>query len=147
MSHDPHDSLDPGIRQSLEALLTEFSWRADHAQGERLAELFTATGRIVTPMFTAEGREAIAAHFRARAVAARTSRHLWSNFRLESATPTRVRAVVYILTFLREDTDPGPAKTFMVGDSFETFERDADGLWRFAERRLVVAFPPDLKRS
>jgi ketosteroid isomerase-like protein len=133
-------SLDAPTRYELESLLTEFAWRVDHGEAVRVAELFTENGRIVTPMFTAEGREAIAAHF--RACGGRRTRHLWSNFRVEAVDGGGVRAVVCVVTFLRQDDEAGPAQAYMVGDSYERFERDAAGAWRFAERRLVVAFPP-----
>jgi|TARA_B100000315_G_C14580085_1_gene590012 hypothetical protein len=42
-----------------------------------------------------------------------------------------------------EDGRISAPETYVVGDSYETFEKGSDGQWRFAERRLDLTFKAD----
>ncbi|MCB2107133.1 MAG: nuclear transport factor 2 family protein [Rhodobacteraceae bacterium] len=132
-------------RIAVEDLLTEFCWRVDHARAETVAELFIADGKIVTPMFTAHGRDQIAEHFRNRDRQGDIlSRHQWMNLRLEPVSPTRLKAEMVVQTYLAKGAPPSSTPGLMVGDSLDVFEKGSDGVWRFAERQLRVIFKTEI---
>lgn len=130
----------PADRIAIEDLITAFCWRVDHGQAATVAELFSDDGRVVTPMFTLNGRAEIAAHF-AKRDADKTilSRHQWTNLRL-IPDGTRVRAEMIVTTHLGVQGPPDEPRGFMVGDSLDVVEKAPDGAWRFVERTLHVAF-------
>ncbi|MBL8630401.1 MAG: nuclear transport factor 2 family protein [Rhodospirillaceae bacterium] len=135
------NAIDATARAAIESLLTEFCWRVDHGQAATVAELFIEQGRVITPMFTLEGRAQIAAHFLKRdADKTILSRHQWSNLRLTPDGATRVRADMIVQTHLGQQGPPAAPLGLMIGDSLDVVEKGGDGVWRFVERRLHVAF-------
>jgi 3-phenylpropionate/cinnamic acid dioxygenase small subunit len=137
--------IDPATRHALEALLTEFAHRVDNGLGDTVHELFTEDGSIAGPGLAMNGRSEIAKQFTARAKEpGRVSRHFWSNPRFERLDERSIRVVTLIQTFVhrREEGEELPAERYslIVGDSIDVMQRCDDGCWRFASRRLEVAF-------
>tara|TARA_R110002049_G_scaffold54526_6_gene151729 strand:+ start:7157 stop:7588 length:432 start_codon:yes stop_codon:yes gene_type:complete len=140
-------SVDAKTRLMLEDLMTEFAWRVDNGQADRVHELFTEKGRIKAPGLELDGREEIARVFGERAQSSgRVSRHLWSNprFELIDESSVRVTTVVQTFFFTLEAGDQAPAanNNFIVGDSIDVMRREDDGCWRFESRQLQVCFAP-----
>lgn len=133
--------VDVTVRAEIESLLTEFCWRVDHGQAASVAQLFVEQGRVITPVFTLEGRAQIATHFSKRdADKTILSRHQWSNLRLTPDGEARVRADMIVQTHLGQQGPPVAPLGMMIGDSLDVVEKGSDGVWRFVERRLHVAF-------
>jgi len=134
-------------RLAIEDLLNEFAWRVDHGRAATVSELFTEDGAITTPMFSVKGRAEIEAHFARRdADGSKVSRHQWSNLRITTLGSDRARVEVIVQTHLGTRSGTGPVQPdhVVVGDSIDIVQRGADGSWRFAERRLAIAFRTEL---
>jgi len=132
------------LRQELGDLITTFCWYADHGEEVKIPDLFTADGRISAPGMDVQGKADLTELFEGRAKqAGRQSRHLWSNMRILSVEPDRIEAVVTATTYIGSGDQPATPESYVVGDSYETFEKGSDGQWRFAERRLDLAFKAD----
>lgn len=137
--------IDPAARHAIEQLIVEHAWLIDHGQADRVPALFTPDGRMFGVGPDKIGRDAIAAWATARAAMAdRRSRHVMSNIRLQPSGPDKMRGTA-VLTLFRHDGDgdsggAGSPAPLMVGEYEDVFQRDATGVWRFAERRLVPLF-------
>jgi len=46
-------------------------------------------------------------------------------------------------TYIGTGGKPVSPETYVVGDSYETFEKNSAGAWRFKERRLDLIFKAD----
>jgi hypothetical protein len=138
-------ALDAQTQRQLEALLTEFAYRADHGRAATVHELFTEDGSIRGPGLAMQSRREIARQFAERGQdAARVSRHLWSNPRFENLGEDAWRVTTAVQTFIHRLADgevlPVSACTLVVGDSLDVIEKCDDGQWRFRSRELAVAF-------
>lgn len=138
-------AVDAQTQRELEALLTEFAFRADHGQAATVHELFIEDGSIRGPGLAMQGQSQIAAQFAERGRdKARVSRHLWSNPRFEKLGEHAWRVTTAVQTFIHRqaegDSPPAAACTLVVGDSIDVIESGSDGRWRFRSRELVVAF-------
>lgn len=128
-------------RLAVQDLLTEFAWRVDHGAADRVADLFTEDAVIETPMFKLDGRAAIAKQFGERAKdTSRVSRHIWTNLRLTRQDDGSLLAQSGAQTYMANGDAPLAPADRVVGDSIDVVVKDADGVWRFASRRLVIAF-------
>lgn len=130
--------------------MTEFAWRIDHGQADRVHELFVEAGTVSAPGLTLNSREEIATTFANRAQdKSRVSRHLWSNPRYEILGEDRVSVTTVVQTFMASLSDdeelPVANDTFIVGDSNDVVRRDADNQWLFESRQLQVLFAPQNK--
>jgi uncharacterized protein (TIGR02246 family) len=127
-------------RLAIADLLTEFGWRVDHGKADTVADLFVEDGSVSTPKFELQGRDAIDKHFSARARDDdRVTRHVWTNLKLTALDGHRIKAETAMQTYVCHGNTPDAARELVVGDSIDIVEKDADGRWRFVERRLVVA--------
>jgi hypothetical protein len=138
-------SVDAQTQRELEALLTEFAFRADHGLAATVHELFVEDGSIRGPGLKMQGRGEIAEQFAGRARdTVRVSRHLWSNPRFEKLDERSWRVTTAVQTFIHRQADdetlPAAACTLVVGDSVDVIESCDDGRWRFRSRELVVMF-------
>jgi hypothetical protein len=136
--------VDVQTQCELEALLTEFAFRADHGLAATVHELFMEDGSIRGPGLKMQGRAEIAEQFAGRARdTVRVSRHLWSNPRFEKLDEHSWRVTTAVQTFIHQadgETLPAAACTLVVGDSIDVIESCDDGRWRFRSRELVVMF-------
>jgi hypothetical protein len=142
-------SVDVQTQRELEALLTEFAFRADHGLAATMHELFVEDGSIRGPGLKMQGRGEITEQFAGRARdTVRVSRHLWSNPRFEKLDEHSYRVTTAVQTFIHRQADdetlPAAACTLVVGDSIDVIESCDDGRWRFRSRELVVMFRIEL---
>ncbi len=116
----------------IERLLSDFAWHADRGEGEAMAALFLPGATLQVGGREFRGQAEIAADCSGRAKPGRKVRHVWSNLRLtqqdgDSATGTAVQ-----LTY--EQTGADQPTQLRINDLFDSFQRDANGVWRFASR-------------
>ena len=138
------------VRPEIEGLIAEFAWRIDHANGEGVEELFTPDGVYAFNDWAAEGREQIADFYeQRRARAQRTSRHVYTNLRLRTASEERAAGTCVLTLHAADGPPPLPLSPLMVADYDDLYARGDDGVWRFARRsaRLLFGDVPRLIRT
>ncbi len=132
---------DAALRAELEALVTEHAYRLDMNCSEKLAELYTEEGRLITPNFSCDGPEAINVYGRDRAAAKnRRVRHVCTNFRFWEDGPDQARGLCFILLFRSNGPELSPAEPIALADAHDIYRRASDGTWRIHERRVVLSF-------
>jgi hypothetical protein len=143
---DASSKIDAQVRSDIEALIYEHAWLIDHHQSERLAELYTETGRIAG-ILNYSGRDEIAKYGAERAtMTGRIARHLYSNLRLIPLSKDRVEGHVTI-TLYRHDGPGGLPEASGIADAHDIYVRGADGRWQFEERRLELIFESEAHRQ
>jgi len=130
------------IRSQIEALTTEYYYRVDHGESERVAELFTpdcvfqpgGTERMI-------GREAVRAYY-ANRPKTWVTRHVSTNLRLRYVNPDRVEIIRLFTHYLGDTRDgPGPYPAVpSVAEYREVAVRGDDGQWRFESRVAIPLF-------
>ena len=141
----PADSFE--TRSAIEALNAEFAWLIDHDHSDQVAELFVADGQYTAPGKEVVGRDAISAAYRDRSARGiRTSRHIFTNLRLQQLANGRVGGTSIMLLFGEDGPPPHPAKPLGVTDYDDVYVCEHDGKWRYASRRVTPLFEdPDRK--
>jgi ketosteroid isomerase-like protein len=130
------ENVDSDVQRAIEVLLTEFAYRVDHGQADRVHELFTVDATLATPAFVLNGRDEIEARFKARAQdTARRTRHFWSNLKLSREGG----AIVAITNALTVVAPEGAAPILMGGSSRDVCVR-RDAGWAFQSRALTIIF-------
>mgnify|MGYP003981886593 FL=1 len=138
------DNISSELRQELGDLITAFCWYADHGEAGKIPGLFTDDGRISAPGMDVEGKDNLIELFEGRAQQTdRLSRHLWANMKILKVESDRIELVVTATTYIGSGENPVQPETYVVGDSYETFEKNEAGEWRFLERRLDLTFKAD----
>ena len=136
VDHMPNATFDPGARDAITRLLTEFSARVDEGRAATVHELFVEDATIETPQFVLRSRDAIRERFTARARdTSRRTRHYWSNARF-SGGPTEVTVITNVMTVI---ASAGVPTILTGGTSTDVVVHDGAG-WAFRSRRLDVAF-------
>ncbi len=136
--------ISPQLREELGDLITSFCWYADHGEAAKIPELFTEDGCLNAPGMVVQGKADLTELFEGRAKQTdRISRHLWSNMRILSVAEDLIELVVTATTYIGTGGKPVSPETYVVGDSYETFEKNSAGAWRFKERRLDLIFKAD----
>jgi hypothetical protein len=139
-----NNDINTALREELGDLITAFGWYADHGEAIKIPDLFTEDGRISAPGMDVEGLANLTELFEGRAKQTdRLSRHLWSNMKILSASDKRIELVVTATNYIGSGDKPATPETYVVGDSYETFEKNSEGAWRFKERRLDLIFKAD----
>jgi len=130
------------IRSEIEALNAEFAYLIDHDLSDQVADLFTDTGSYGRG--TGErstGRAALRTAYAVRASrGARTARHLFTNLRLVYESATRVHGTTLLLLFAEDGTPPHKAEVNLLSEYEDIYERDGDGVWRYASRTVTTLF-------
>lgn len=128
-------------RGAIDALVAEHAWLIDHGRAAEIAGLYLEDGRMLGVGPDLVSRAAIRAWGEGRAaMSERVSRHLCSNMRLVPQAGGLITGTVLLTVYRHDGPAPRPARPFAVGEYEDVYARDADGRWRFAERRLVVLF-------
>ncbi len=130
------------IRVALEDLNTAFCHHLDHDDVDALLELFVDDVYYAHGSRVSRGKAELEQVFRSRsATAKRTARHLYSGLKLDIESATRARGTSVCMTFGAYGEPPlSPAIPTLVADFVDSYERGADGRWRFAERHIHRIF-------
>lgn len=130
-----NDAVTRDELQSIERLLSDFAWFADHCDAEGLARLFVPDGVLSVSGRESSGSDNIAADCRKRfAVADRKTRHMWSNLRVEMPSANTAITTAIQLTF-ETSGDDTPAR-LRVNDVVDELRKAASGEWRFVSRHI-----------
>lgn len=132
---------DPAIRAELEALIAEHAYRLDFHLSEDLGDLYTEDGCLIGAGGDWIGREAVNAYGRSRAEAKMSRvRHVSTNFHFWEDGPDQIRGVCFIMLFRSSGPKLTPPEPIALADAHDIYRREADGVWRIRERRIVVSF-------
>lgn len=132
------------IVQACTQLIARFAQATDVVDVETLTGMFVEDGVFMRPSKPDQpyvGREAIREGFRARP-ADLVTRHIVANTVVDVVSATEARARSYLLLYTAPATDGGLPKANakqMLGAFEDHIVRDADGAWRFRERRGSLA--------
>jgi hypothetical protein len=131
--------LNAQTRADIEALNAEFAWLIDRGDSSKVADLFIEAGRYGRSTGeTSVGRDEIRLAYSARiARGPRTSRHVFTNLRLEQIAPGRVRGTLILTLYARDALPPIPAQVLFIADYDDIYCLCEDGRWRY-ESRLVT---------
>lgn len=127
-------------RVRITQLLDQFSSRVD--RGVSVADLLEEQSRFVAPVWTAEGRDEIAAKLlslaKSRNEKGLEARHISATVTAEDlgSGRFRVRSVMLVLMLERET---GANGVMNVGNHDDIVAIDADGVCRFVERTMKPA--------
>ncbi len=122
---------------AISALLTEFCWCADNAQGDRIASLFSEKGSIKTPHFEVNGIDEIRTAFGARPP--KLSRHNWMNLRITPLGPDRYTVETNMITATGPLPAPQAGGNIAITTSTDEIVFE-NGAALFASRTLAIAF-------
>ena len=140
--------VDPTIRAELEALIAEHAYRLDFHVSENLGELYTIDGRLLGAGPDCIGREAVNEYGRGRAaIKDRRARHVCTNFRFVQESSERIKGTCFIMLFRSVGAALAPAEPIALADAHDIYSREADGMWRIEERRIVLSFESDAHRA
>jgi uncharacterized protein (TIGR02246 family) len=143
MSDRRHDAATEAAASDLEeirALLSDFAWFADRGDGESLSRLFLPEACLQVGGQEHVGRQQIGDDCERRAaVRGRRTRHLWTNLRVLRNEGGQLATALLQMTFEQVEQAEQTTQELRVNDVFDTFERDAQGRWRFASRRIERA--------
>lgn len=128
------------IKSEIEDLITEYGYRFDHGMADRMAELFTENAFFHGVAGRAQGRDELHKIFTEQAARVGVSRHSTSNLRLEIQDETHASGTVSVTSYVHLGEGHGKPRPHVVGDFVDRYERGSDGNWRFAERKIVIAF-------
>jgi hypothetical protein len=124
----------------MSTLLVEFTSRIDC--GETIGDLFQENALLHTPRGETRGRGAIAelfaAVFESRRRSGHVSRHSALDARVRSIGSNRFEVRSLLLAFAVNGMENGTG-SLMIGDQIDVVELEADGVYRFAERKLSPA--------
>jgi ketosteroid isomerase-like protein len=122
-------------RVAIDALNTEYFYRIDHGDAEKVADLFVADG-VLNGM---AGREAIRKFYAAR-TKTRTTRHVSTNLRLVFENENRVSGTRTLSYYMGEGPGPHAAVATGIAEYSEIYERGTDGQWRYVFRKITPVF-------
>lgn len=138
------------LRGEIEALIAEFAYLIDHGRGTEVHELFTEDG--IYGRSTGErsvGREAVReAYLRRAQLPPKTTRHLFTNLRLEWSDGGKLAGTSIMTLFMGEGELPLPPQPYLVSEYRDVYRFCDDKRWRFEERITTWLFaPPGAKTS
>lgn len=137
MSQSPAVSAELATRVRITQLLDEFSGRVDRAAS--VADLLEEQSRFVTPVWNAEGRDAIASKLLAlaqdRKEKGREARHITATVNTEDLGAGRFRVRSLMLVLMQADGSGG----LTIGEHDDIVAITADGACRFVERSMKPA--------
>jgi hypothetical protein len=139
MQMDGHDDVQRAWL-AIHQLVSDFAFSIDMENGERTAELFTEDGWYESDSRRSAGREAIREAYRRRAARGpRTSRHIFTNLRIERLDKNSYRGTALMLLFARDGYPPAPPHPLLVADVHDVYV--VDGITaRLRSRRLESIF-------
>jgi len=134
-------------RAAVEQLVAELFWKIDRRDFACIPDLFTEDGRLIIPnladgmktTITAAGRDALAKQWAGRPLDL-VSRHVFTNLHVHQISETEAEGRCIGLGFRHQGPGLGLPEPVIVNDQDDLYERGADGLWRFKEKRITVTF-------
>lgn len=137
--------LEPQAEEAIVAecqrVIVSFAHRLDHRQFADAAQLFADDGEWERHGDRLIGRTQILEVISARAETV-VERHVMTNIAVEVLTPTRARAVSYVMIFRGDGASGSPvtlAGPQSVGEFHDTLRLTEDG-WRLSSRSAVAVF-------
>lgn len=107
---------------AINQLVSDFAYSIDMENGERTAELFTEDGWYESDNRRSTGREAIREAYRRRAARGpRTSRHIFTNLRIERLDESAYRGTALLLLFAEDGYPPARAHPLLVADVHDIY--------------------------
>ncbi len=143
-------ALEPSVVREIEEacarLIVDYTHFVDHGRAAEIAGQFTDDGVWESDDARYEGGAAIRKAFQARQdQTARTSRHVCTNIAVRVIDHDSAEGLTYLTLYRSDDElDNGAAPLrgpLLVGEYRDRFVRTPGG-WRFAHRRIDVAFRP-----
>jgi 3-phenylpropionate/cinnamic acid dioxygenase small subunit len=138
------------LRAEIEALAVENAYLLDRGRFDELLELYTDDCEVVRPLPPFDGSEDETRRGRAALAqwhsgpewppTPRTMRHALSNFRITPIDRDHARATIVWTGYRHEGEGISVSVPMAVGDYEDEYRRCADGRWRIAKRRIVIAF-------
>jgi hypothetical protein len=132
-----------GLQQAwlaIHQLVSDFAYSIDMENGERTAEFFTEDGWYQSDNRRSTGREAIREAYRRRAARGpRTSRHIFTNLRIEQVNDRAYRGTALMLLFAEDGYPPAPARPLLVADVEDMYVIDGQTA-RLRSRQLDSIF-------
>lgn len=136
---DRHNDMH-GAWIAIHQLVSDFAYSIDIENGERTAELFTEDGWYQSDDKRSTGREAIREAYRRRAARGpRTSRHIFTNLRIERLDDNAYSGTALLLLFAEDGYPPAPAQPLLVADVFDVYVLNG-ATARLRSRRLNSIF-------
>jgi hypothetical protein len=128
-------------RLAIEEPNVEFAYLIDHGQSGRVADLFTIDGSYgrSTGERTVGRDEIRRAYASRRAKGTRTTRHIFTNLRLEFQSPDPVSGACIMTLFAEEGDPPHVAEPFLVADYDDIYVLH-EGSWLYAARTITWLF-------
>jgi hypothetical protein len=131
--------MDAQTRADIEALHAEFAWLIDRGESAHVADLFLvdgcygrATGEVSI------GREAIRLAYAGRiARGVRTTRHIFTNLRLQQVGPQRVLATSILTLYALDAPPPITTEVMLIADYDDVCQRCENGRWLYASRQVT----------
>jgi SnoaL-like domain len=125
---------------AIHQLVSDFAYSIDMENGERTAELFTEDGWYESDDRRSTGRAAIREAYRRRAARGpRTSRHIFTNLRIERLEDNAYRGTALLLLFAEDGHPPAPANPLLVADVHDVYVLNG-ATARLRSRRLHSIF-------
>ena len=131
--------MDAQTRAEIEALHSEFAWLIDRGASVHVADLFVEDGRYSRSTGEVSvGREAIRIAYAGRiANGVRTSRHVFTNLRIERVAEHCVSATSILTLYALDGPPPIPTEVMLVADYDDVCVRYEDGRWRYVSRQVT----------
>ncbi len=132
--------------RACERLIMEYCRRVDFGNASGIADLFLPEGRWEGTDLVLDGQDEIRRWFTDREqLTRRVSRHLCVNVMVDVLSPDEAESLCFLVNY-RHDRREGDRSSPVpmevpkyLGELHDRFRRTPDG-WRFAERRVEVAF-------
>ncbi len=128
------------VRSEIEAIIADYGYLFEHGRAAEMHPLFTDDAEFVGLAGQATGHAALEALFVGTAARMAKTRHVCTNLHLEHLGPDRARGTVVVTSYGHRGEGIGKPFPHTVGDFHDVYQRGGDGIWRFASRRIEVAF-------
>ncbi len=132
------------IRPAIDQLIVEFAYLIDHGRGTEVHQLFTEDGIYGRSTGDrAVGRHAVReAYIRRAQLPLYTTRHLFSNLRLEERADGEIAGTCLLTLYMGSGELPLPPVPYLVSEYQDRYRLCDDHRWRFAERITTWLFAP-----
>jgi hypothetical protein len=137
------DGLSAEERSALIALCMEYCWRCDNYKSASVPELFTEDGIYESNGYLMNGMAELVKDWNKRDVlgAPILRRHMISNYRFWRGSNGLIHGQI-VFTLYKEAIEANVLpKPSLVAEHLDTYQKCADGIWRFKTRKVVPLYP------